>query len=72
MSIFVCGDGSENLTLLTPQSNGTWAISFQKDYKSTIGAMTVGDYSGDGYTDALVTDYNNGFVHSFSYSPEEK
>ncbi len=68
-SLFVCGDGAETFTLLSPSAGGGWAQTFQEDYRSTVGSAAVGDFDGDGYTDVLVTDYNKGLVHAYTYSP---
>jgi hypothetical protein len=68
MNLFVCGDGSEDLSLFSLSTNGTWTRIFYRQYNSTIGAMAVGDFDGSGYTSALVTDYDHGFVHGFRYS----
>lgn len=72
-SLFVCGDGAETFTLLSPaRSTGQWVQSFQEDYKSTVGSAAVGDFDGDGFTDVVITDYNNGFVHAYTYSPQQE
>jgi hypothetical protein len=69
-SLFVCGDGSETLTLLSPNGSGRWAQTFQEDYSSTVGSAALGDFDSDGYTDVVVTDYNKGLVHAYTYSPK--
>ncbi len=70
VSLFVCGDGAETFTLLSPTGRGRWAQTFQEDYSSTVGAAAVGDFDGDGYTDVVVTDYNKCLVHAYTYSPK--
>ncbi len=66
-NVLVCGDGAENLTNLQYQQGLNWTVAFQKGYKSTIGDAVVGDFDGNGYTDVIVSDYDAGFLHLFTY-----
>ena len=69
MNIFVCGDGSEDLSLYSySATNETWIRTFYRQFDSTIGAMAVGSFDDSGYTSALVTDYDHGFIHGFRYT----
>lgn len=70
-SFFVCGDGSEQFSLFEPTAPDAaqWRQTYNENYRSTVGAAAVGDFDGDGWTDALVTDYNNGRVHAYTYAP---
>lgn len=71
ISLFVCGDGAETFTLLSPIGPNTWNATFVDDYHSTAGAAAVGDFDNDGYTDVFVTDYNAGKVHYYTYAPKK-
>jgi hypothetical protein len=68
ISLAICGDGAETFTVLKhTSSSSSWSLAYSEDYKSTVGSASLGDWDGDGYTDIVVTDYDKGLLHVYSY-----
>jgi len=66
--ILVAGDGDHTAHIMTPTSKLVYDRDPIKDEGGTVGALTWGDLSGNGWNELFVPNYDKSYVEVFTFS----